>query len=176
MKTLMLGLFLSTLIVQSSYAQQSPQPPTETIKTAASHTPEQQEVINVSNMKWDWMADKKVDSLETLFDDKAMFTHMGGTWGKTQELATINDFPPVRQTGRERFKKDSHARGLRPATGRAQLSVLLAFLGQTHPRNESPVLHRSSTAGAADPIFIDFGAPKAHTQHIRSLEPFRFVV
>ena len=57
--------------------------------TAASHTPEQQEVINLSNMKWDWMADKKVDSLETLFDDKAMFTHMGGTWGKTQELATI---------------------------------------------------------------------------------------
>lgn len=89
MKTLMLGLFLSTLIVQSSYAQQSPEPPTETIKTTASHTPEQQEVINLSNMKWDWMADKKVDSLETLFDDKAMFTHMGGTWGKTQELATI---------------------------------------------------------------------------------------
>lgn len=89
MKTLMLGLFLSTLIVQSSYAQQSPQPPTETIKTAASHTPEQQEVIDLSNTKWDWMADKKVDSLETLFDAKAMFTHMGGTWGKTQELSTI---------------------------------------------------------------------------------------
>ena len=89
MKTIMLGLFLSTLIAQSSYGQQSPAPPTETIKTAASHTPEQQEVINLSNMKWDWMADKKVDSLETLFDDKAMFTHMGGTWGKTQELATI---------------------------------------------------------------------------------------
>ena len=91
MKTLALimGLFLVTMIAQSSYAQQSPQPPTETIKTAASHTPEQQEVINLSNMKWDWMADKKVDSLETLFDDKAMFTHMGGTWGKTQELATI---------------------------------------------------------------------------------------
>ena len=35
------------------------------------------------------MADKNVDSLEALFDDKAMFTHMGGTWGKTQELATI---------------------------------------------------------------------------------------
>lgn len=89
MKALMFGLVLSTLIVQSSYAQQSPEPPTETIKTAASHTPEQQEVINLSNKKWDWMADKKVDSLETLFDDRAMFTHMGGTWGKTQELATI---------------------------------------------------------------------------------------
>ena len=89
MKTLVLGLFLSTLIPQSSDAQQSPEPPTETIKTAASHTPDQQEVINLSNTKWNWMADKKVNSFETLFDDKAMFTHMGGTWGKTQELATI---------------------------------------------------------------------------------------
>lgn len=89
MKTLVLVLFLSASIVQSSYAQQSPAPPTETIKTAASPTPEQQEVINLSKLKWDWMAEKKVDSLETLFDDKAMFTHMGGTWGKTQELATI---------------------------------------------------------------------------------------
>ena len=89
MKPLMLGLFLSTLIAPSTYAQQSPAPPTETIKTAPNQTPEQQEVINLSKMKWDWMADKKVDSLETLFDDRAMFTHMGGTWGKTQELATI---------------------------------------------------------------------------------------
>lgn len=89
MKALVLGLFLSMLVVTSSYAQQSPAPPTESIKTAANPTPEQQEVINLSNTKWDWMAVKKVDSLETLFDDKAMFTHMGGTWGKTQELATI---------------------------------------------------------------------------------------
>ena len=89
MKAIMLGLFLSTLFVQSSRAQQSPAPPTETIKTAASHTAEEQEIINLSNMKWDSMADKKVDSLDTLFDDKAMFTHMGGTWGKAQELATI---------------------------------------------------------------------------------------
>ncbi|MGA8271962.1 MAG: nuclear transport factor 2 family protein [Candidatus Sulfotelmatobacter sp.] len=89
MKTLIVGLFLSTLIAQSSYAQQSPQPPTETIKTDTSHTPEQQEVINLSNMKWDWMADKNVVSLEPLFDERAMFTHMGGTWGKTQELAAI---------------------------------------------------------------------------------------
>ena len=91
MKTfaLIAGLFLFTMIAQSLDAQQPPQPPTETIKTAASHTPEQQEVIDVSNMKWDWMANKKVNSLETLFDDKAMFTHMGGTWGKAQELSTI---------------------------------------------------------------------------------------
>lgn len=89
MKAITLCLLLSTLIATSSTAQQSPAPPTESIKTAASHTPEQQEVINLSNMKWDWMADKNVNALATLFDDKAMFTHMGGTWGRTQELATI---------------------------------------------------------------------------------------
>lgn len=90
MKTLLSTLLLSTLIASSTYAQQAPpQPPTESIKTAANPTPEQQEIIKLSNMKWDWMADKKVDSLDPLFDEKAMFTHMGGTWGKSQELATI---------------------------------------------------------------------------------------
>jgi hypothetical protein len=84
MKSLLLGLFLSIVIVHSSYAQ-----PTETIKTAANNTPEQQEVINLSKKKWNWMADKNVDSLNVLFNDKAMFVHMGGSWGKTQELATI---------------------------------------------------------------------------------------
>ena len=89
MKAFTLGLLLSTLAVQSPYAQQAPAPPTETIKTAATHTPQEQEIIMLSQTKWDWMADKKVDSLDGLFDDKAMFTHMGGTWGKAQELATI---------------------------------------------------------------------------------------
>jgi hypothetical protein len=32
---------------------------------------------------------QKVDSLNVLFDEKSMFIHMGGSWGKTQELATI---------------------------------------------------------------------------------------
>jgi hypothetical protein len=86
MKAKTLGLFIFIMIVQSSYAQQ---PPTETIKTSTSNTPEQQEVINLSKKKWDWMANKNVDSLNVLFDDKAMFVHMGGSWGKTQELATI---------------------------------------------------------------------------------------
>jgi hypothetical protein len=91
MKTfaLIIGLFLFTMIAQSLDAQQSQQPPTESIKTDANPTPEQKEVIDLSKTKWDWMADKKVDLLETLFDDKAMFTHMGGTWGKARELSTI---------------------------------------------------------------------------------------
>jgi hypothetical protein len=76
--------FLLTAVVSSLYAQ-----PSETIQTATNYTPEQQEVIKLSKQKWQWMADKNVDSLNVLFDEKAMFIHMGGTWGKTQELATI---------------------------------------------------------------------------------------
>src|SRR6478609_1901899 len=86
MKSKILGLFLFLLSVQSSYAQQAP---TETIKTSTNNTPEQQEIINLSKQKWNWMADKNVDSLSVLFDDKSMFVHMGGSWGKTQELNTI---------------------------------------------------------------------------------------
>ncbi len=80
---------LLALPMQPLLAQQTPPPPTETIKTAATHTPTEQQLIDLSGTKWDWMADKKVDSLATLFDDRAMFTHMGGTWGKATELATI---------------------------------------------------------------------------------------
>ncbi len=91
---------MSVLPMQPLLAQQTPAPPTETIKTAATHTPTEQQVIELSKSKWDWMADKKVDALATLFDDRAMFTHMGGTWGKAAELATI-------QSGRIWYKKAS---------------------------------------------------------------------
>ena len=88
MKAKIIGLLLLIMSVQSSFAQQ---PPTETIKTSTNNTPEQQEIINLSKKKWDWMANKNADSLNVLFDDKAMFVHMGGSWGKTQELATIKN-------------------------------------------------------------------------------------
>ena len=37
------------------------------------------------------MADKNVDSLNLLFDEKSMFIHMGGSWGKEQEIEVIKD-------------------------------------------------------------------------------------
>jgi 23S rRNA pseudoU1915 N3-methylase RlmH len=86
MKALIPVLFFLTIGVQYSYAQQ---PPSETIKTAANNTPEQQKIINLSKQKWNWMADKNTDSLNVLFDNKAMFVHMGGSWGKQPELNTI---------------------------------------------------------------------------------------
>lgn len=52
-------------------------------------TKTEQEIIQLSKDKWDWMAAKDVVKLEQLFDDKSVFVHMGGSWGKTQEINTI---------------------------------------------------------------------------------------
>jgi 23S rRNA pseudoU1915 N3-methylase RlmH len=86
MRVKILGLFLLIMSVQSSYAQR---PPAETIRTATNNTPEQLEIIDLSKQKWQWMSEKNVDSLNVLFDEKAMFIHMGGSWGKEPELNTI---------------------------------------------------------------------------------------
>lgn len=49
----------------------------------------EQEVIKLSKEKWQWMSDKKVDFLAPLFHEKSVFVHMGGSWGKEQELSII---------------------------------------------------------------------------------------
>lgn len=52
---------------------------------------EEQEILDLSKSKWTWMADKNVDKLNELFVEKCVFVHMGGSWGKSQELNTIKD-------------------------------------------------------------------------------------
>jgi quercetin dioxygenase-like cupin family protein len=49
----------------------------------------EQEIINLSKKKWILMADKNIDSLNTVFNEKAVFVHMGGSWGKDQEINII---------------------------------------------------------------------------------------
>jgi len=49
----------------------------------------EQEVFNLSKEKWRWMSERKVDSLDALFHEKAVFVHMGGTMSKEQELDVI---------------------------------------------------------------------------------------
>ena len=46
-------------------------------------------ILDLSKTKWRWMAERNVDSLAALFDDQAMFVHMGGSWGKGQEIDII---------------------------------------------------------------------------------------
>ncbi|WP_276371866.1 nuclear transport factor 2 family protein [Chryseolinea sp. H1M3-3] len=57
--------------------------------TLAQNSNADQEVLKLSKDKWQWMADKNVDKLKDLFDDKSVFVHMGGSWGKEQELNVI---------------------------------------------------------------------------------------
>ncbi|MCK9640191.1 MAG: nuclear transport factor 2 family protein [Prolixibacteraceae bacterium] len=80
MKTTILGLFLIIISAQWSFAQNS---------ATKSFTTAEQEIVNLSKDKWQWMADKKADVLDNLFHEKAMFVHMGGSWGKEQEINII---------------------------------------------------------------------------------------
>lgn len=80
MKTTILVLFLIILSVQSSFAQNS---------EATSFNAKEQEIVNLSKEKWQWMADKNADTLKYLFHEKAVFVHMGGAWGTEQELNII---------------------------------------------------------------------------------------
>jgi hypothetical protein len=49
----------------------------------------EQEVIALSKEKWRWMSERKINSLDALFHEKAVFVHMGGSWGKERELEII---------------------------------------------------------------------------------------
>lgn len=80
MKATILGLFLIIMSVQGSFAQNA---------LAKSFTPAEQEIVDLSKEKWQWMADKNVDKLESLFHEDSRFIHMSGTWGKKKELDVI---------------------------------------------------------------------------------------
>lgn len=83
MKRLITGLLIIASL-QCSFAQEN-----KTSTVATSYTVAEQEVIQLSKQKWDWMADKNVDRLIPLFNEKSVFVHMGGSWGKTQEINVI---------------------------------------------------------------------------------------
>jgi hypothetical protein len=73
MKTTFIGLLI-LMSAQWSFAQTSGA---------------EQEIINLSKEKWQWMADKNADILTNLFHEKSVFVHMGGSWGKEQEINVI---------------------------------------------------------------------------------------
>lgn len=79
MKASMIGLCILLFSV-SSYAQ---------APAAKNTSAAEQELINLSKEKWQWMADKNVDKLAVLFHDKSKFVHMSGTWKKDEELEII---------------------------------------------------------------------------------------
>jgi ClpP class serine protease len=68
------------------------------ISSSFAQTATEKELIQLSMDKWQWMSDKDVDKLDKLFDAKAKFVHMSGTWKKDEELDII-------KTGRIWYKK-----------------------------------------------------------------------
>lgn len=74
MKSTILTFVFALVFVQMGIAQQSS---------------EEQNLIKLSKDKWQWMADKDVEKLANLFDDKSKFLHMSGTWKKAEELEII---------------------------------------------------------------------------------------
>jgi hypothetical protein len=74
MKTLAISIFLFMVGMQLCIAQRNPA---------------DDEIIKLSQDKWQWMADKNVTNLDSLFHEKSMFVHMGGSWGKQRELDVI---------------------------------------------------------------------------------------
>ena len=50
---------------------------------------QEQEVIALSKEKWNWMSERNVETLDALFHKKAVFVHMGGSWGKEREMEII---------------------------------------------------------------------------------------
>ncbi len=77
-KRTIFSLFLIFSAVQFCTAQTTPAP-----------TKEQQEILDLSKAKWQWMSDKKADTLSNFFLDKSVFVHMGGSWGKEREISVI---------------------------------------------------------------------------------------
>ncbi|MEK6153899.1 nuclear transport factor 2 family protein [Flavobacteriaceae bacterium 3-367] len=73
MRTLIIGILL-LLTGAQTFAQ------TDTVE---------QEIKELSKLKWQWMADKNVAELATLFHDKSKFVHMSGSWKKDRELEII---------------------------------------------------------------------------------------
>ena len=80
MKATILGFFMLFMGVQGLLAQG---------QSAKNLTAAEQEIVDLSKAKWQWMADKDADKLAELFHEKSVFVHMGGSWGKDREVDVI---------------------------------------------------------------------------------------
>lgn len=86
---LMLLLATATGSVNAQTTDKNSTPQKKETASSTSGKDAEQELLNLSRQKWQWMAERKTDSLDALFDDKAVFVHMGGTMSKKQELGII---------------------------------------------------------------------------------------
>jgi len=74
MKKILITLILTLMSTQISFAQDAAM---------------ENEIKELSKAKWQWMADKNVDELASLFHEESKFVHMSGSWKKARELEII---------------------------------------------------------------------------------------
>lgn len=86
MKAITLSVFLILIGMQYSFAQ---------------NDPASREIIKLSKDKWQWMADKNVAVLDSLFDEQSMFVHTGGSWENSGNLKQLK--AAVSGIGKQRF-------------------------------------------------------------------------
>lgn len=82
-------LFTLAMLVLAAATASAQKPQVGGLSSGMQFTKEQQELVDLSNQKWAWMAEKNADALSKLFLDSAMFVHMGGSWGAKQEVDII---------------------------------------------------------------------------------------
>lgn len=94
--TLMIGsVSAGPSLAQAAQQAQSPATgPSQTPVIGASsssipHSKAEKDVLAMSQQMWRWMSERNVDALGKLYDDKAMFVHMGATMDKRSELEVI---------------------------------------------------------------------------------------
>ncbi len=85
-KLLVLMLCFPSLLLSAAWAEEA----NPSVKKEAVVSKAEQEIIDLSKTKWQWMADRKMDSLASLFHEKAVFVHMSRTMSKAQELDVIS--------------------------------------------------------------------------------------
>jgi len=92
----------------------------------------EREIISISKEKWQWMSERKLDSLEALFHEEAVFVHMGGNMSRSQELDVI-------KTGKIHYKQadiqDVSARIIGPTAIVLSRIRLLAVVGGNEVTN-----------------------------------------
>ena len=91
-KILLISIMLLGVISSNHVFAQRPeggQRPQRPQMVNHSDTTEGKQVLELSKQMWQWMVNKDATKLANLYHDSAVFVHMGGAWGKEQEVGII---------------------------------------------------------------------------------------
>ena len=113
MKSIVIMVFMFLTFTVGSNAQENRE----------AFTAEEQEIVDLSNCKWTWMSEKNVEKLAELFHENSQFVHMGGYWGKQQELETIRTGGIWYKKAELQIKNLQFGTAYRPTSGQNEVNL-----------------------------------------------------